>query len=157
MYGKSVGSRAPGVFVEPLWRKAASAAAEANEFPTRSTRLSSICHSCGTIEKKPPPVRWHECDRGMVAQRALYSAFLTCCAGGDRMVVGQAVEAWPAMDALPRTAASQPKVATERRKPKSLGGRGPRSQGHPSANTGCKRPRPEEKPRGGATWTREPL
>ena len=33
MYGKSVGFRAPGMFVELLQRKAASAAAEVNEFP----------------------------------------------------------------------------------------------------------------------------
>jgi len=148
MYGKSVGFRAPGMFVELLRRKAASAAAEVNEFPTWSTRLSSICHSCGTVEKKPLSVRWHECECGVVAQRDLYSAFLACCVEGDRLVAGQAVEAWPAMDALLRAAASEPKVATGRRKPESFGGRGPRSQSHSSANTECKQLRPLSQDRG---------
>ena len=68
-FGKSVGMRAPGKFVESLRRQAASAGdVEICEFPTRSTRLSQTC-ICGNIQKKPLSQRWHTCDCGVSAQR----------------------------------------------------------------------------------------
>ena len=74
-FGKSVGIRAPGKFVESLRRQAASAGeVEICEFPTRSTRLSQTC-LCGNIQKKPLSQRWHTCDCGVSAQRDLVVCF----------------------------------------------------------------------------------
>ena len=75
MFGKSVGKRAPGMFVEMLRRKAENAGGEVIEFSTQTTRLSQTCHGCGTIHKKKLSERWHICACGVIAQRDLYSAF----------------------------------------------------------------------------------
>jgi hypothetical protein len=77
-YGKSVGLRAPGMFVEILRRTVASTGGTLTEVPTRSTKLSQYCHGCGRHVKKPLWQRWHHsaCGIGPV-QRDLYSAFLT--------------------------------------------------------------------------------
>ena len=106
-FGRSVGMRAPGMFVAHLKRKAASADAEVDEFPTRTTRLSQTCHGCGTVEKKPLSQRWHVCDCSVVAQRDLYSAFLAMCVEGERLDAGRAREAWPGVDALLQAALSR--------------------------------------------------
>lgn len=79
-FGKSVGKRAPGMFMEMMRRKAASAGVKIHEFPTYSTRFSQLCHQCGSLNKKPLCRRWHKCDCGVSAQRDLYSAFLASCA-----------------------------------------------------------------------------
>jgi len=89
MFGKSVQFRAPGTFVSILRRKAESAdEADANpvlvdEFPTRTTKLSRVCHNCGQVKPKSLSVRWHDCECGIVAQRDLYSAFLATCVEED--------------------------------------------------------------------------
>ena len=64
-YGKSVGLRAPGMFVEHLRRTVASTGGTLIEVPTRSTKLSQYCHGCGKARKKaalaalaPVPL-WH--------------------------------------------------------------------------------------------------
>lgn len=76
LYGKSVGRRAPGLFVERLRRIAETAAsATLFEFPTRETKLSQRC-LCGQITKKSLSVRIHRCGCGIIAQRDLFSAFL---------------------------------------------------------------------------------
>ncbi len=121
-FGRSVGFRAPGAFVERLKRKAESAGAEVIEFPTRTTRLSQTCHNCGSVEPKPLSQRWHICDCGIVAQRDLYSAFLAMFVEGDRLNAGRARRAWPGMDAILQAAlsrASQP--ANGRQLPSSFG------------------------------------
>jgi putative transposase len=106
-YGRSVGMRAPGTFVAHLRRKAESAGASVVEFPTRTTRLSQMCHNCGAVAKKPLSQRWHVCDCGVVAQRDLYSAFLATCVEGERLDAGRAREAWPGVDALLQAALSR--------------------------------------------------
>ena len=93
-YGRSVGMRAPGMFIAHLRRKAGSADASVDEFPTRTTRLSQTCHGCGTVTKKPLSQRWHVCDCGVVAQRDLYSAFLARCVEGDRLNADRARREW---------------------------------------------------------------
>jgi putative transposase len=93
-YGRSVGMRAPGMFVELLRRKAESAGAEVIEFPTHTTRLSQVCHGCGTMKKKSLSERWHKCDCGVEAQRDLYSAFLARCVEDGRLDVDRAKAAW---------------------------------------------------------------
>ncbi len=76
-YGKSVGLRAPGMFVELLRRTVASTGGTLTEVPTRSTKLSQYCHGCGKTVKKPLWQRWHHCACGIgPVQRDLYPAFL---------------------------------------------------------------------------------
>ena len=77
MFGKSVGVRAPGMFVELLRRTVASTGGTLVEVPTRTTALSQWCHGCGKRVKKPLSQRWHQCVCGIgPVQRDLYSAFL---------------------------------------------------------------------------------
>ncbi|WHY83943.1 transposase [Neobacillus novalis] len=75
LFGKSIGRKAPSMFLSILKQKMKSRGGEFREFPTYCTKLSQTCH-CGTIKKKPLKVRWHKCECGVVAQRDLYSAFL---------------------------------------------------------------------------------
>jgi hypothetical protein len=76
-FGKSVGLRAPGMFIEMLRRTVASTGGTLHEVSTRSTRLSQFCHGCGKLVKKPLWQRWHQCPCGNGSiQRDLYSAFL---------------------------------------------------------------------------------
>ena len=113
-FGKSVNFRAPGMFVSCLRRKAASADASVDEFPTRTTRLSQICHGCGSLEPKPLLQRWHVCACGIVAQRDLYSAFLATCVQDARLDAGQAIAAWPGVDSLLQAASSQQQPASDK-------------------------------------------
>ncbi|WML39497.1 transposase [Neobacillus sp. OS1-2] len=75
MFGKSIGRKAPSMFITMLKRKVKSQGGKLREFPTYSTKLSQTCH-CGIIKKKSLKKRWHKCECGVVAQRDLYSAFL---------------------------------------------------------------------------------
>jgi hypothetical protein len=76
-YGKSVGLRAPGMFVDQLRRTVASTGGTLVEVPTRSSTLSQFCHGCGWQVKKPFSQRLHQCPCGVgPIQRDLYSAFL---------------------------------------------------------------------------------
>jgi len=76
-YGRSVGLRAPGMFVEMLRRTVASTGGTLLEVPTRTTKLSQYCHGCGKTVKKPLWQRFHQCPCGIgPVQRDLYSAFL---------------------------------------------------------------------------------
>ncbi len=106
-FGRSVGMRAPGTFVAHLKRKAESAGAGVNEFPTRTTRLSQTCHGCWTVAPKPLSQRWHLCECGIVAQRDLYSAFLARCVQGDTLIAAHAQAAWPGADTLLQAAMSR--------------------------------------------------
>ena len=94
MFGKSVGRRAPGLFVEKLRYKAANAGGEVIEFNTRTTSLSQTCH-CGKKQKKTLKERWHCCNKcGATAQRDLYSAFLARFVENGRLDTNQAIKAW---------------------------------------------------------------
>ncbi|MGZ3646616.1 MAG: AAA family ATPase [Ktedonobacteraceae bacterium] len=76
-YGRSVGLRAPGMFIELLRRTVASTGGTLIEVPTRTTKLSQYCHGCGKTLKKPLWQRFHQCPCGIgPVQRDLYSAFL---------------------------------------------------------------------------------
>ena len=76
-FGKSVGLRAPGMFIDLLKRTVVSTGGTLVEVPTRSTKLSQFCHGCGQLVPKPLWQRWHECPCGIgPIQRDLYSAFL---------------------------------------------------------------------------------
>jgi hypothetical protein len=65
LYGKSVGLRAPGMFVEHLRRTVASTGGTLSEVSTRSTKLSQWCHGCGVCRKKPLSQRFHQCPCGI--------------------------------------------------------------------------------------------
>ena len=55
----------------------ASTGGTLREVPTRSTKLSQLCHGCGRFVPKPLSQRWHQCPCGVgPVQRDLYSAFL---------------------------------------------------------------------------------
>jgi transposase len=120
-YGRSVGKRAPGAFVATLRRKAEGAGGRVEEFSTYHTRLSQVCHGCGTIEKKPLSQRWHKCDCGTEAQRDLYSAFLARCVENDVLIADQARESWSAAGPLLQAAIRDAESANGGRKPASFG------------------------------------
>jgi putative transposase len=105
-YGRSIGRRAPGLFVEHLTRKAASAGAEVHELPTKQLCLSQVCHGCGQKVKKPLSQRQHKCACGVEAQRDLYSAFLAMCVVNNTLDVDRAKAAWSGVETLLRVAFS---------------------------------------------------
>lgn len=105
-YGRSIGRRAPGLFVSHLKRKAESAGAKVNELPTWHLCLSQVCHGCGKKVKKPLSQRWHQCDCGVEAQRDLYSAFLAMCVTNNTLDVDDATNAWSGVETLLRVAFS---------------------------------------------------
>lgn len=118
-YGRSVTVRAPGTYIKRLKRKAESAGGQAVEFPTCTTRLSQLCHGCGTIEKKSLSQRWHRCQCGVEAQRDLYSAFLATCVvshnGAYRLDAGLASDRWPGVEPLLQAASSRHQPASNGR------------------------------------------
>jgi hypothetical protein len=76
-YGRSVGLRAPGLFVAHLKRLVAKTGGTLSEISAFKTKLSRYCHQCGSHVKKPRSQRWHHCACGCgPVQRDLYSAFL---------------------------------------------------------------------------------
>ncbi|BCX88751.1 transposase [Methylomarinovum tepidoasis] len=103
-FGRSIRDRAPSLFLNRLNRKAESAGGRLETFPTRTTRLSQVCHHCGSVEKKPLSQRIHACGCGVVMQRDLYSAFLARCVEGEALHVGLARERWPGAEPLLRAA-----------------------------------------------------
>ncbi len=110
-FGRSVGRRAPGMFVERLSRKAESAGGRVIAFPTKTTALSQVCQ-CGRRAKKPLSLRWHECPCGVSAQRDLYSAHLARFVHQTEdktylLDAGQAASAWPGAEPLLRAACEQ--------------------------------------------------
>jgi transposase len=76
-YGRSMGLRAPGMFVAHLARIVAKTGGTLSEISAFKTRLSQYCHQCGHYVKKARSQRWHTCSCGLgPVQRDLYSAFL---------------------------------------------------------------------------------
>jgi hypothetical protein len=75
-YGRSIGFRAPGVFVAHVRRIVAKTGGTLVEVSAFKTKLSQYCHHCGQYVKKPRSQRWHHCTCGCgPVQRDLYSAF----------------------------------------------------------------------------------
>jgi transposase len=76
-YGRSIGLRAPGLFVEHLTRIVAKTGGTLHEVSASQTKLSQYCHQCRQYYKKPRSQRWHTCPCGCgPVQRDLYAAFL---------------------------------------------------------------------------------
>jgi transposase len=126
LYGKSVGKRAPGMFVSHLISKAERAGGQVVEIPTYSTKLSQTCQ-CGRVKKKSLSERIHHCECGIVAQRDLYSAFLAKHIEPDTFVlqVSQLLDNWQSaelrLQAAWRTATECNQPATGRVIPSSFG------------------------------------
>jgi len=134
-YGKSVGLRAPGMFVEMLRRTVASTGGTLLEVPTRQAKLSQFCHGCGRHVKKPLSQRWHHCPCGIgPVQRDLYSAFLASTLSANHLIpsCAQAVIPWESAEA--RLQAAHARVLQRANEGQSL----PRSMGVPRA--GARRP-----------------
>jgi putative transposase len=74
-FGRSVGRRAPGMFMATMSRKAASAGGMVAQVDTRTTRLSQRC-VCGAVQRKPLSQRIHRCGCGVEADRDVFAAFL---------------------------------------------------------------------------------
>jgi hypothetical protein len=76
-YGRSIGLRAPGLFVAHVRRLVAKTGGTLSEVSAFHTKLSQYCHQCCQYVKKPRSQRWHHCACGCgPVQRDLYSAFL---------------------------------------------------------------------------------
>jgi putative transposase len=89
-FGRSTQARAPSMFVAHLKRKAAEIGAVVTEFSPYHTRLSQICHNCGTTRKKSLSERVHHCSCGIHAHRDLYSAYLARFVDDDHVDLAQA-------------------------------------------------------------------
>ncbi len=120
LYGKSVGLRAPGMFVEHLRRKAENAGGQVEDISTWKTKLSQTCH-CGIVHKKSLSDRWHNCECGVKAQRDLYSDFLACFVKKNVLIADQAQKAWSGMDIALHTAMRKLKQSISEHQPTSLG------------------------------------
>jgi hypothetical protein len=134
-YGKSVGLRAPGMFVEMLRRTVARTGGTLLEVPSRQAKLSQFCHGCGRHVKKPLSQRWHHCPCGVgPVQRDLYSAFLASTLSADHLIpsCAQAVVPWESAEA--RLQAAHARVLQRANEGQCL----PRSMGVPRA--GARRP-----------------
>ena len=125
LFGKSVGKRAPGMFVSHLRSKAERASGRVVEIPTHSTKLSQTCQ-CGRVRKKKLSERVHRCECGVTAQRDLYSAFLAKHTSPDTFVlqVSQLLDDWHSAELRLWAAwriATETKPATGRILPSSFG------------------------------------
>ena len=105
-WGKSVGKRAPGLFVSLLKRKAASAGGYVEECSPYQTCLSQVC-VCGRKKKKKLAERWHHCPCGASAQRDLFSAYLASHVNKDKLDISQAEKDWVAAQPLLQRAMSK--------------------------------------------------
>ncbi len=106
-WGRSIGFRAPSLFLSILNRKAENAGGKIEYINTRKTALSQICHNCGIKEKKSLKTRWHKCECKISAQRDLYSAFLARYVKNDTLDISQAKKAWPSANRLLEQAISR--------------------------------------------------
>ena len=109
-YGRSIGMRAPSMFMNSLKRKAENAGGYLLEFPTQTTKLSQTCHICEEAVKKRLSKRWHICC-GIRMQRDLYSAYLAKCVGTDTSALdfARAKDLWQGMESILSEAISRAK------------------------------------------------
>jgi len=140
-YGRSVGLRAPGMFVAHLKRTVASTGGTLLEVPTRQAKLSQFCHGCGAYVKKPLSQRLHQCPCGIgPVQRDLYAAFLAGYLSADRLLPSCAQYVIPWEGAEARLRAAHERVQQRANEGLSL----PRSFG--CARAGARRPSSPSQP-----------
>lgn len=118
-FGKSVGLRAPGMFVSRLQQKIGDAGGLYEEFSTYSTKLAQLDHKTGQYEKKPRSQRWHNFADGERVQRGLYSAFLAACVEDDAVNLALAEERW--MHVRPLLSAAIADAKEMEKRPTSFG------------------------------------
>jgi len=107
-FGRSVGMRAPGRFVDAVKCVVArTRTAQLHEIPTFQTKLSQYCHRCEHYTRKPLSQRFHCCPHcglgsdGLI-QRDLYSAWLASVLDPIRLSFpsrGQLGIHWQSMEA----------------------------------------------------------
>ncbi len=107
-FGRSVGMRAPGRFVDAVKCVVArTRTAQLHEIPTFQTKLSQYCHRCENYSRKPLSQRFHCCPHcglgsdGQI-QRDLYSAWLASVLDPFRLTFpsrGQLCIHWQSMEA----------------------------------------------------------
>ena len=122
LFGRSIGVRAPKLFLSLLTRKAESAGGKVEEFSTYHTALSQGC-LCGQKHQKRLSERVHACDCGVVMQRDLFSAYLAKHISNERLQAADANEHWQGAEPLLRTAWQQAynQPASRRPVPSSFG------------------------------------
>ena len=76
LFGKTIGKKAPSLFVETLKRKALKSGGTFEEVSTWKTKFSQYCHVCDGYHKKPLSQRIHKCGENEITQRDLYSGVL---------------------------------------------------------------------------------
>ncbi len=129
-YGRSVGLRAPGMFMELLKRTVASTGGTLIEVQTHKTKLSQFCHGCGQTRKKSLSQRWHVCECGVgPIQRDLYSAFLAAYLDAENDLPSCARYTVPWEGAETRLRATQEQMQQRANEGQIL----PRSMGMPRA------------------------
>ena len=122
-YGRSIGLRAPSMFMNSLKRKAENAGGYLFEFPTQTTKLSQTCHICEEAVKKTLSKRWHICC-GIRMQRDLYSGFLAKCVDKETsaLYLARAKDLWQGMESILSEAISRAKqTAIDKVCPASFG------------------------------------
>jgi putative transposase len=104
-FGRSVQLRAPGMLIQLLIRKAASAGGAVEELNTWRLRMSQYDHVTDSCTKKPLSQRWHRLGGGStLVQRDCYSAFLAQHASEGGHDPTQLARAWAAAEPLLRRA-----------------------------------------------------
>ena len=129
-YGRSIGLRAPSMFMNSLKRKAENAGGCLFEIPTQTTKLSQTCHICEQQVKKTLSNRWHICC-GIRMQRDLYSGFLAKCVDKETSALdfARANYLWQGMESILSEAISRAKeTAIGKVCPASFGFTGIQSQ-----------------------------
>jgi putative transposase len=126
-FPRSVRDRAPGLLVEMVRRKAASAGGQRlYEYNPNTTALSQTC-LCGKREKKPLSQRVHRCGCGITGDRDLFSAYLGLHVrasedGCDRLDLQTAQRGWlhrQDVDGSPKSSRTTPIKRRGRRHPPS--------------------------------------
>ena len=112
MFGRSIGKRAPAMFMAILRRKAESAGGGIKDISTYKTALSQSCFCGAPRKKKKLSERIHRCDCGVVAQRDLFSAYLARHVSNNKLDVGKALASWnQGAEALLQAASKQTQIA----------------------------------------------
>jgi len=75
-FGKTIGHRAPAMFISILEEKVKRLGGTLLKVNTRKFKASQYCHKRNMYVKKPLSVRWHIIDSTTRIQRDLYSSFL---------------------------------------------------------------------------------
>ena len=104
-FGRSSKTRAPGMFIQHLKRKAESAGGTVVELNTRALRMSQYDHVTGECVKKTLSQRWHRLGGDTVlVQRDVYSAFLARNVESGRHNPTRLRENWAAQEPVLRRA-----------------------------------------------------